>query len=79
MNMKIFLLAFLAISSSLNASTNPEYQQMLDARAAILGLPKSKNLPEVSQSLPKLIQEEEALNNQFTDLLQQLKNLETLA
>ena len=74
--MKKILLVSLVTVCAINA-LNPEYQKMLDTRATILGLPKTQNLPEASQPLSILVQEEETLNNQFTDLLQQLKNLDT--
>ena len=76
--MKKILLVSLVIVSAINARTiNPEYQKMLDVRANLLGIQKPQSPQEASQSLPVLVQEEETLNNQFTDLLQQLKNLDS--
>lgn len=69
---KLSLLFLLAIATSFLHAENLQYQQMLTSRSKILELPA----PDKPQPLPVLIQEEEMLNNDVTDLLQQLKNLE---
>lgn len=75
--MKKILLISLVIVSAINARTfNAEYQKMLDVRANLLGIKKPQSPQEASRPLTVLVQEEETLNNQFTNLLQQLKSLD---
>ena len=75
--MKKIILVSLVTVGAINAQIlNPEYQKMLDTRANILGIEKPQKPQEASQPLPVLAQTGETLNNQFTDLLQQLKNLD---
>ncbi len=74
---KILVLSFATLHLLTAQTNNPEYQKMLATRADILGIQKTQSPQETSGSLPALTQEEETVNNQFTDLLQQLNNLDT--
>ena len=74
---KILLVSLVTVSTISTRTINPEYQKMLDVRANLLGLQKPQSPQDASQPLPVLVKEEETLNNQFTDLLQQLKNLDS--
>jgi hypothetical protein len=69
---KLFLLFLAALTTASLHAENLEYQQMLAVRAKILELP----LQQTPQPLPVLVQEEEMLNSDVTDLLQQLKTLD---
>ena len=74
---KILLISLLTISIINAKISNPEYQKMLATRANILGLPKLQSTQETSQPISVLIKKEDTLNNQFIDLSQQLKNLDS--
>jgi len=69
---KLFLLSLITITTASLQAENLEYQRMLAVRSRILELPA----PQTPQPLPILVQEEEMLNNDVTDLLQQLKSMD---
>jgi hypothetical protein len=76
--MEKILLILLVTGSFTSAQTsNPEYLKMLDTRATILGIPKTPQPEEAPSALLVLSTEEQTLNSQLTNLLEQLKNLDT--